>query len=131
MDKNDIKHILGQRIKEERINKGLGQKELAEKIGKSVGNISGYETSDRMPPADILCDMANIFECTTDYLLGRTDYRTGKVIEKEANNHKYKIVYDHKKLQALKKLSKLLDDIDGLNEIIRFIEDDDEEKQHQ
>lgn len=121
MDKNDIKHILGQRIKEERINKGLSQKELAEKIGKSVGNISGYETSDRMPPADILCMMANIFECTTDYLLGRTDYKTGKVIKKEVDNHEVQIIIDQTK-EGSEALEKALSNLPSLEELLTALQ---------
>lgn len=88
MDKNNIKYILGQRIKEERNKIGLSQKELAEKIGKSIGNVSGYEIADRLPPVDVLCNMADIFNCTTDYLLGRTNRPDTEIIEGKVNGHK-------------------------------------------
>ena len=58
-----------------RKEKGLGQKELSALLNLSVGTISNYENSVHAPDLNTLCRLADYFEVTTDYLLGRTDYR--------------------------------------------------------
>lgn len=66
-------NTLKDRIKEERKKKDLSQKELGEIIGVSDTQISNYEKGVSIPPSDRLSMMADIFGCTTDYLLCRTD----------------------------------------------------------
>lgn len=51
----------------------MGQKELALKLGFSIGTISNYEKEVHSPNLDTLCRIADCFDVTTDYLLGRTD----------------------------------------------------------
>lgn len=58
-----------------RKEKGLGQKELSALLNLSVGTISNYENSVHAPDLSTLCKLADYFEVTTDYLLGRTGYR--------------------------------------------------------
>jgi transcriptional regulator with XRE-family HTH domain len=69
-------NILGKRIKRERENKGLSQIELAKLLKISNTTLSQYETGQRIPGDEIKIKLADIFECTLDYLLGRTDIRT-------------------------------------------------------
>ena len=66
--------MLSQRIKALRTNKEYTQKELAEKLGLTPKMISFYELGDRVPPPDVLEKLADIFEVSTDYLLGRSDF---------------------------------------------------------
>lgn len=61
------------RIKELRIEKGLTQKELAAKIDSTDKNIWAYENKVAVPPLDILTKMADVFNCSIDYLSGRSD----------------------------------------------------------
>ena len=58
-----------------RKEKGLGQKEMATRLNLSVGTISNYENSVHAPDLNTLCRLAEFFDVTTDYLLGRTEYR--------------------------------------------------------
>lgn len=53
-----------------RIQNGLTQKQLADKLDLTKSVISAYETGLRMPSYDILIAIAKIFKVTTDYLLG-------------------------------------------------------------
>ena len=55
--------------------KGLGQKELASLLNLSIGTISNYENGVHSPDLDTLCRLADFFDVTSDYLLGRTEYR--------------------------------------------------------
>lgn len=61
------------RIKQLRKEKNIYQKELAEVIGVSSGAIAMYETGKRSPDKEILDKLANYFDVSVDYLLGRTD----------------------------------------------------------
>lgn len=66
--------MLNKRIKALRLNKGLTQKELANKLSLTPKMISFYELGDRVPPPDVLEKLADIFGVSTDYLLCRTDW---------------------------------------------------------
>ena len=46
---------------------------LAERTGIAQGTISCYFTRGSMPSADQLIRLANFFNCSVDYLLGRED----------------------------------------------------------
>ena len=61
---------LGERIKKLRMSRKLSQRELAELLGVSVTLISNYENSERTPSAENIISLANIFRCSSDYLLG-------------------------------------------------------------
>ncbi|MDM5333401.1 helix-turn-helix transcriptional regulator [Ureibacillus composti] len=64
---------LGNRIKYLREKNNISQIEFAKKIGVSNAVLSRYESGDRKPDYDTLDLIANYFEVSTDYLLGRTD----------------------------------------------------------
>ena len=65
--------IFSQRLKELRVEKGLTQDQLSEKTGLSHGCIAMLEVEKRAPTATTLNTLADFFECSTDYLLGRED----------------------------------------------------------
>lgn len=62
----------GEHLKSLRLSKGITQKQLAENIGASERGIQNYETNQRKPTYDILIALANYFEISLDYLVGRT-----------------------------------------------------------
>ena len=66
---------IGQRIKELRANNGLSIQELADLIGKSKGNISGYENDKYEPSAQTIISIANHFKVSTDWLLNGTEFQ--------------------------------------------------------
>lgn len=59
------------RLKEIRLKRKLTQKKLAEVIGCSTGAYSKYEVGDREPPLDVLCKLADYYDISVDYLIGR------------------------------------------------------------
>lgn len=63
----------GERLKQLRKEKKLTQTELGNKINVTKVSISGYESGNRSPDTDTLQRLADFFEVSTDYLLGRTD----------------------------------------------------------
>ncbi len=59
------------RIRELRIEKGLRQKDLAEHLGVSQQTIGYYENWVNKPDPETLIKLADFFEVSIDYLLGR------------------------------------------------------------
>lgn len=62
-----------QRLTELRLAAGLSQKKLAEFLGVTNQTYSNYETGKREPSNDTILRLADYFNVSTDYLLGRTD----------------------------------------------------------
>ena len=57
-------------LKELRLEKGVGQVELAEKIGVSKGIISLWENGKREPTLSSLIALAKYFDVSLDSLVG-------------------------------------------------------------
>ncbi|MBQ2804016.1 MAG: helix-turn-helix transcriptional regulator [Lachnospiraceae bacterium] len=64
----------GQVLTDLRVEKGIYQKELASYLNVTIGTISNYENGVHYPDLSTLCQIADYFHVTTDYLLGRTRY---------------------------------------------------------
>ena len=62
-----------QRIKDLREDKDLTQIQISEKLNISQRAYSHFETGTRGIPTEILIKLADIFEVSLDYLVGRTD----------------------------------------------------------
>src|SRR5690606_7237141 len=69
----------GDRLRKLRQEKRLTQEQLGKIIHVSKVSISGYENGERSPDTENLTRLANFFDVTTDYLLGRTDNPNGHV----------------------------------------------------
>ena len=65
--------MLGARIKELRKEFGLSQVDLASRLEVTKQTISNWENENIQPSIDMLVDLANVFNVTTDYLLGLDD----------------------------------------------------------
>ena len=65
-----MKNIFAEKLKELRIEKGVGQVELAKSINVSKGIISLWENGLREPKLSNLIELANFFEVSLDYLVG-------------------------------------------------------------
>lgn len=64
-------HGLPERLHELRNSYRLSQRQVSEKVGVSPSIISGYETGERTPSTEILLALSNLYNCSTDYLLGK------------------------------------------------------------
>ena len=74
--------IVGIRLKQLRETTGLSQAKFAKAIGGiSQPLIARYETGDIFPSYPVLIKIADYFNVSTDYLLGRTDNPAGKLYE--------------------------------------------------
>lgn len=86
-------------LKKLRTEKNITQKDLAKYLGVSDRSVGYYETGQRTPPPDIIEKIADYFNVSVDYLLGRTNIRNpyNKIIksdEIEAPKEKYQEVHD-------------------------------------
>jgi len=62
-----------ERLRELRASKNLTQKQLAEGTGLSERACQSYELEIREPTLGSINKLADFFEVSTDYLLGRSD----------------------------------------------------------
>ena len=62
-------------IRDLREDRDLTQKQLAEILGMSQTGYSKYETGENDIPTAILIKLADFYQTSTDYLLGRTDQK--------------------------------------------------------
>lgn len=65
--------LFGERLKELRIERGLGQNALAHALGLSNASISYWETGKQEPTASAVFKLCMFFGVPADYLLGLTD----------------------------------------------------------
>lgn len=65
----------GQRIKQLRKEFTLTQEDLAKILSKTRSAVAGYESEGKQPDFDTLNALADYFDVSTDYLLGRTDIK--------------------------------------------------------
>lgn len=63
----------GERLKELRKKKRMTQEELGKVINVSKVSISGYETGSRSPDRETLVSLADFFDVSVDFLLGREE----------------------------------------------------------
>jgi len=77
------------RLKKRRKEKDLSQEELGKFLSLDKSTISLYESGKRHPGYDTLFKIADILDCTTDYLLGRTDDPTPPAKPKEKKEPPY------------------------------------------
>lgn len=68
-----IKPQYALRLAELRSAKGLTQQQLADLTGLTRGRLNNYEQGTREPDLVTLQSLADFFDVTTDYLLGRTE----------------------------------------------------------
>ena len=60
-----------ERLQELRKAKGLTQKALGELINSTESTIQSYELKRRKPTLDVIIALANVFQVSADYLIGR------------------------------------------------------------
>ncbi|MBQ8658351.1 MAG: helix-turn-helix domain-containing protein [Clostridia bacterium] len=79
MDTENFKNIL----KDLRIEKGVRQNEVAKGCDVSPQCISQLELGTRSPTGSTLIALAEYFNCSVDYLLGRSDEYANRKIESD------------------------------------------------
>lgn len=112
-------NIIGKNIKKLREGEKLNQKELAKALNISNTTLSQYETGQRTPSDDIKIKIAEFFNVSLDYLLGRTDVRNpedkNKALEKLA----------HKEIETVEDALEIIKYQDGLMLNGKILNDED------
>ena len=70
------------RLKQLREEKNWTQTQLSEKLKCAMSSIAMYENGSRKPSLEVLVKLSEIFNCSVDYILGKSDIRN---IEDEFN----------------------------------------------
>ncbi len=65
--------MLHEMIKKVRLSEGDSQAHMGEKLGVAQRTIAGWESGARQPNAEMIVKIAEAYNVSTDYLLGRTD----------------------------------------------------------
>jgi transcriptional regulator with XRE-family HTH domain len=100
---------IGDRILNLRKELNLSQKELAEKVGITEASLSRYENDLREPKAEIITRLSNALNCSTDYLLGKTDIKDETALP---NGKLYKDSIEYRNFKEIENrvLEKLIDE---------------------
>lgn len=67
---NNLKHT-GTKIAKLRRSSGMTQEELGRHLSVSAQAVSKWENGDSLPDLPLIVKLANLYDCSTDYLLGR------------------------------------------------------------
>ncbi len=67
--------MLTKRLRELRNDKGKKQHEVADYLGITRPAYTAYESGNRQPDLATVARLADFFDCSTDYLLGKTNIR--------------------------------------------------------
>lgn len=94
------------RLKDLRKEYGLTQQEFAEKLGLVRTAVANYENGRNIPNAETLNIIANFFDVTVDYLLGRTGEKNNKSIYIQ-NSESLSIVNEEKENKLTKEINTL------------------------
>lgn len=76
-------------LKKARIQKGITQKELAEKIGVAKSTYSLYESGNREPNVQNIKKIADILDVSADELLGTSDSVDTEILAAHFNGDEY------------------------------------------
>lgn len=112
-----------QRLKQLRKEKNVDRNELAKLLNVSYAAIAKYETGLRMPDSDAIKKIADFFNVSVDYLLGKSDIPTSaeNIITATLEDSKLAVIWFNIKKRP--ELRQLLEEVDGLpkEEIERII----------
>ncbi|MEG0643582.1 MAG: helix-turn-helix transcriptional regulator [Clostridia bacterium] len=70
-DNQNYKVILAKRLKDLLYANNMSQTELSKRAKVTESTISNFINSKQLPKLEIICRIADVFNATTDYLLGR------------------------------------------------------------
>jgi transcriptional regulator with XRE-family HTH domain len=84
----------GDRLKNERNRKDITLEKMAEDLKTTKATLSRYENNLREPKVDFVKQIADYLQCSTDYLLDRTDNRMGIIVRDNVEDNDIKIELD-------------------------------------
>lgn len=72
---------LSAKLRDLRTKSNFSQTQIAKKLNVTPGIISAYECGTKSPSLESLVALAQLYKCSTDYLLGLTDITTRKTLQ--------------------------------------------------
>ena len=69
----EIRLIIAKKMKELRQDSQLTQNKISQILGVNRVSYNRYENNEREIPIEILCKLADYYEVSLDYLVGRED----------------------------------------------------------
>lgn len=72
---------LPQKLQALRAKYGYSQKQVAERLDVSPSIVSGYETGERTPSTETLLALSYLYNCSTDYLLGKASDKPQVILD--------------------------------------------------
>lgn len=82
--------LIGKRLRELREENHLLQKDIAKYLNITTSAYGYYEQGKRNPDIETIKNLADFFNTSTDYLLGRTDKKREYNMDLDENKIKYK-----------------------------------------
>ena len=73
--------IAANRMRGLRESIGISQNKLSKELGVGQSSINRYESGEASPPYELLVKLADYYDVSLDYILGRTDEPCGKLYE--------------------------------------------------
>lgn len=89
--------LIGERIKELRMEKNMSQVRLGVELSVSQEAVSSYETNKTVPTLEVLVMIAKIFGVSVDYILG-IDTVKKRYYESELDSFEASLIAHYKKL---------------------------------
>lgn len=74
------------RIKLLRDEFNMTQQELADKLHGAKSTIAMYESESRKPSLEVLIKLSEIFDCSIDYILGKSDVKKMEQLDSDKIN---------------------------------------------
>lgn len=93
--------MLSNRLKQLRHENNLLQKEVAQKLKITTSAYGFYEQGKRTPDADTLNKIADYFNVSVDYLLGRTNDKTAPIPKEDTPEEKISKLVKENKIKTL------------------------------
>lgn len=79
MDEKRVEKSFGMRLRLLRMDRNMQQKDVAEMLGITPAAYGTYERGEREPNLTTLCKIADLFDVSIDYLLGRDTSDMSKI----------------------------------------------------
>lgn len=76
----------GRKLRKLRKDNNLTQKQLADKLEITKATVSAYETNTKYPSIEVLIKISNIFNVSSDYLLGlseKTEFQNSNLTDEQ------------------------------------------------
>ncbi|MDN5276299.1 MAG: hypothetical protein PWR01_264 [Clostridiales bacterium] len=103
--------MFAERLRKLRKERKMTQTDLGKILGLSTSAIGMYEQGRRDPDSNTLQKIADIFNVTVDYLLGRSDIRNPYIFDEKKsteNNKKCCIIVDENEFISVKELCEFI-----------------------